>query len=118
MRLFFIHARRGEARSLDLSWFSAENYDLGYQGLMDSLAIPNCGLVAVSVQRSSKLVLLDIETNTRVGTITLAGRNGNPTLVPLSQTEIVASDYDSLCIVDAHTGEVRHSQPLQVASGP
>lgn len=116
-RLILIDAKRSTARPLDLSWFNNANYDLGYQGLVDCLTFPESGIVVVAVQRSSELVLIDIEANARVGSIMLASRGGNPTLVPLSASEFVATDYDTICVVDAKTRTSRHSAPLQSASG-
>lgn len=117
-RLILIDAKRRTTTPLDLSWFNDANYDLGYQSLVDCLTIAGSGVVVVAVQRSSELVLIDIEANARVGSIMLAGRGGNPTLVPLSASEFVATDYDTLCVVDAKTRSSRHSAPLQSASGP
>jgi hypothetical protein len=113
-KLMLIDAQRGQVTPLDQSWFNEANYDLGYQGLVDCLTIPDARLVVVSVQRSSQLVTVNLDTNTREGSIPLAGRGGNPTLTPLSGLEFAASDYDCLCIVNARTGEVRASAPLQV----
>ena len=117
-RLILIDAKRETIKSLDLSWFNDANYDLGYQGLVDCLTLQAPGLVAVAVQRSSDLVLIDIADNARVGSIMLAGRGGNPKLLPLSGSEFLATDYDCLCVVDAGTDTVRHSPPLQSASPP
>ena len=46
----------GEVKDIDLGWYNAETYDLGYQGLVDCLAVSGGKEVVVSVQRSSKLV--------------------------------------------------------------
>ena len=101
---------------LDLSWFDDENYDRGYQGLVDCLALPAAGVVVVSVQRSSDLVLIDLEQNARVGSIRLAGRGGNPELRGWSGTEFFASDYDSLCLVDGQARRAKCSSVLQPAA--
>lgn len=105
-------------RSLDLSWFNDETYDRGYQGLVDCVALPEAGVVAVAVQRSSELVLIDPERNAMVGSIQLAGRGGNPTLRRWSSTEFFASDYDSLCLVDALSRSATCSGVLQPAAPP
>jgi hypothetical protein len=83
-RLLWIDGASESVTDLDLGWFNSTNYDLGYQGLVDCLSLPGAGLVAVSVQRSSELVLIDQQYNQRVGQISLAGRGGNPALSPLS----------------------------------
>ncbi|HLJ65498.1 MAG TPA: hypothetical protein VKT70_15400, partial [Stellaceae bacterium] len=65
---------------LDPSWYLRGGYDLVYQGLIDCLTLPDENRVIVSVQRSSKLVVIDIEENRPVGSIELADRGGNPNL--------------------------------------
>lgn len=105
-------------RSLDLTWFNDENYDRGYQGLVDCLALPEAGMVVVSVQRSSELVLIDLERGVRVGSIQLAGRGGNPQLRRWSPTGFFANDYDALCCVDVQCRLTRCSGVLQPAAPP
>jgi hypothetical protein len=84
--------------------------------LVDCISLPGVGLVAVSVQRSSELVLVDINRNQRVGAIVLADRGGNPALTRRSGSQFAASDYDCLCLVDAETRKVKASEPLQEGS--
>ena len=116
-KLIWVDAYNERVAELDLSWFNNTNYDLGYQGLVDCLSLPAAELVVVAVQRSSELVTIDPKLNRRVGTIMLAGRGGNPTLNRRSGADFLASDYDSLCLVHARTGEVRCSAPLQASPG-
>lgn len=105
-------------RRLDLDWFNDENYDRGYQGLVDCLALPAAGLVVVSVQRSSELVLIDPERNVQVGSIRLTGAGGNPQLRRWSPTTFFANDYNSLCLVDAESRLAKCSGVLQPAAPP
>jgi hypothetical protein len=116
--LLLVDGVAGTVRRLDLSWFNDHNYDRGYQGLVDCLALPEAGIVVVSVQRSSELVLVDVERNVRVGSIELAGTGGNPRLRRSSPTEFFASDYDSLCFVDVNARRARCSGRLQPAAPP
>jgi len=117
-RLVRIDASQASVIDLDLSWFTESNYDVGYQGLVDCISLPDVGLVVVAVQRSSELILIDTQRNQRVGAITLARRGGNPMLIRRSGSEFAASDYDCLCIVDAAARAVRTSKPLQKPSPP
>ncbi len=117
-RLLRVDPSAGNVTDLDLSWFTGVDYDLGYQGLVDCISLPDLGLVAVAVQRSSELVMIDVKQNQRVGAIMLGDRAGNPTLRRRSGSEFAASDYDCLCLVDAKAGSVRVSRPLQAASPP
>lgn len=115
-RLIRVNVSRGEAVDLDLSWFNSDTYDLGYQGLVDCLSLPDLGLVVVSVQRSSELVLIDVEDNRRVDSVMLAGRGGNPLLTARSEREFAASDYDCLCLVSTKTRSAKVSRPLQAGT--
>ena len=114
--LLLIDGSTEAVRSLDLSWFKAENYDLGCQGLVDCLALPDAGVVVVSVQRSSELVLIDPDRNARTGTIQLGARGGNPELRSLSRDRFLASDYDTLCLVDGASRSAECSPTLQPPS--
>lgn len=98
--LVLIDGSTEQVRSLDLGWFNANTFELGYQGLVDCLAMPDAGLVVVGVQRSSDLVLIDMEGGSRVGSISLANRGGNPRLLKLTDSLLAASDYDVICLVD------------------
>lgn len=111
-RLVLIDAVKKKVIDLDLSWYSNENYDLGYQGLTDCMTVAR-NRVFVSVQRSSKLVVIDLDRNARVGTVPLAGRDGNPALTMLSPHDFIATDYDSLCRVDVETLKVLKCVRLQ-----
>lgn len=101
-RLVFIDAIENKIVDLDLTWYSNENYDLGYQGLTDCMLL-DPGRVIVSVQRSSDLVIINVDRNARVGTVPLADRGGNPILMKRTPTDFLASDYDTLCRVDVQT---------------
>jgi hypothetical protein len=102
-RLVLIDAPRQRVIDLDLAWFNEESYDLGYQGLTDCISVQNTKQIIVSIQRSSKLIIVDSERNAQVGSIVLADRGGNPDLRRLSNGDIVASDYDTLCRVDGRS---------------
>jgi hypothetical protein len=111
-RLVFIDAPREKVVDLDLTWFTNENYDLGYQGLTDCMLL-DPHRVIVSVQRSSDLVVIDVDRNARVGAFALAGRGGNPHLTRRTQAEFLASDYDTLCRVDSQALKTIACQRLQ-----
>lgn len=117
-RLIWIDPSAERVTDLDLSWFTNDNYDLGYQRLVGSLWAPEAGLVVVSIQRSSELVLIDPRLNQKVGVIMLAGSSGNPDLTLRSGLELLASDYDRLCMANVATGAVRCSPPLQEPTPP
>jgi hypothetical protein len=115
-RLIFLHALEQRIIDLDLSWFFNENYDLGYQSLIDCMTI-DAKRVIVSIQRSSDLVIMDLDSNVRVGTAPLAGRRGNPLLTKRTSEDFLSSDYDTLCRVDSRSLSVLASQRLQDAGG-
>jgi hypothetical protein len=112
-RLISIDAPSRSVRFLDLKWFLDGEYDLGYQGLFDCLSPPGLEYTIVSVQRSSRLVVLDIRKNEKLREISLADRGGNPLLTLLSGTEMLTTDYDTMCRVDLDSMSLVASQRLQ-----
>jgi hypothetical protein len=112
-RLISIDAPSRSVRFLDLTWYLQGEYDLGYQGLIDCLSPPGREYTIVSVQRSSRLVVLDIRKNEKIREISLADRGGNPLLTLLSDTAMLATDYDSMCRVDLGSMSLVASQRLQ-----
>jgi hypothetical protein len=85
---------------LSLDWYWNGDYDLMYQGLTDCLTLPDCAHVIVSVQRSSRLVVLSLNENKKIGEVELAGRGGNPNLQLYGGSHVVTVDYDTVCLVD------------------
>jgi len=111
-RLLLIDALRQRTVDLDLSWFTNASYDLGYQDLVDGITIAD-DRVLVSVQRSSDLVVIDSQLNRRIGSIRLAGGRGNPRLQRHSVGVLLASDYDTLCRLDARSLSLLKAVQLQ-----
>jgi hypothetical protein len=98
-----------------LEWYD-ETFDKGYQGVIDVLELPGEDSALVSVQRSSQLVLHDLETGTKKGSIDLGGRGGNPKLqLRKSGSEIWASDYDTLVVIQREDWRIIRSARLQGA---
>lgn len=117
-RLRLINVAEQRLVDLDLTWFTNGNYDLGYQGLVDCMTMTGTGTIVVSVQRSSKLVLIDPDKDGPIGAIELADRGGNPTLRKRTGNDFHASDYDTLCRVDSRSFAVSQSAVLQEAAAP
>ncbi|HEU4341484.1 MAG TPA: hypothetical protein VFU31_07930 [Candidatus Binatia bacterium] len=98
-----------------LEWYD-DTYDKGYQGIVGVLEIPGEGCALVSVQRSSQLVMHDLETGKKTRAIDLAGRGGNPKLYfRASAAELWASDYDTIVVVDRTNWAVTKRARLQQA---
>jgi len=98
-----------------LAWYD-ESYDKGYQGVVDALELPGAGAALVSVQRSSRLILHDLQTGGQRRAIDLDGRGGNPRLqLHDGGREVWASDYDTLVVVRTDTWRVRRRSRLQGA---
>lgn len=114
-RVILIDATHLRVIDLDLTWFTSENYDLVWQGLIDCVTLRSRGYVIVSVQRSSTLVIIDQNRNERAGSIALANRQGNPKLHMPNSIDLLASDYDTLCRIDTQSLAVRRSVRLQDA---
>src|SRR5262245_113802 len=100
---------------LDMTWFTNENYDLGKQRLVEVITLGSNNNVIISVQRSSTLVVIDRSHNERVGSIALANRGGNPQLRMRNNTDLFASDYDTLCRIDSQSLVVLKTVRLQDA---
>ena len=98
-----------------LEWYDS-SYDKGYQGVIGVIALPDPRYALISVQRSSELVLHDLETGKAKQKISLGARHGNPKLtLRQSGKELWASDYDTLVIVDTESWRVRRKKRLQGA---
>ncbi len=105
---------RIEARRL--RWYD-ETYDKGYQGVIEVLEVPGEGFAVVAVQRSSTLVLHDLESGWARGHVDLGGRSGNPLLQRRAASdEIWASDYDTLCVLEKGKWRVSRRARLQSAA--
>jgi hypothetical protein len=115
-QLLHIDAAHGQVTRLDLSWFTGANYDLGYQQLVGCLTLPGTHLVVVSVQRSSRLIVIDTLKNQPVAQIELADRGGNPVMRIRSASDFLADDYDTLCRVDLETMSVVATKRLQATT--
>lgn len=102
----------------ELNWFFEGDYDFGYQGPTECLAMPAVGVILVAVARSSTLVALDIHTGRKLDEIQLAGRGGAGNLRRLSDTTFAATNYDVLCLVDATRGLIQASAVLQPPEPP
>jgi hypothetical protein len=99
-----------------LEWYG-DSYDKGYQGVIDVLELPGYRCALVSVQRSSRLILHDLETGTQRRSIDLCGRGGNPRLeLRDSGKEVWASDYDTLAVVRTDNWQIQRSSRLQGAA--
>ncbi len=96
-------------------WYD-ERYDKSYQGVLDVLELPGEPVALVSVQRSSHLILHDLETGTAKRSIALCDRGGNPRLeLRKSGEEIWASDYDTLVVLNRADWRITRSVRLQSA---
>jgi hypothetical protein len=105
----------GQIQVQRLEWYD-ERYDKGYQGVIGVLALPGEDAALISVQRSSRLILHDLQTGTERRSIDLAGRGGNPSLeLRNSGKEIWASDYDTLVVVKREDWRVTRRVRLQGA---
>jgi hypothetical protein len=98
-----------------LDWYD-DTYDKGYQGVIGVLALPDADSALVSLQRCSDVVLHELSTGKKKGSISLAKRGGNPLLQVRNRgNEIWASDYDSLVVLDGKDLHVLRSIRLQNA---
>jgi hypothetical protein len=114
--LMRVLAPAGRVEIQPLEWFDDHTYDKGYQGVIQALAVSD-DTALVSVQRSSRLILHDLNTGKRTRSIDLAERGGNPLLtLRNSGRELWASDYDTIVVVDPIAWRVVRSMRLQDAT--
>lgn len=105
----------GQIQVQRLEWYD-DKYDKGYQGVIGVLELPGEDSALISVQRSSQLVLHDLQTGRQRRSIDLAGRGGNPRLeLRNSGKEIWASDYDTLVVIQREDWRVVRKARLQSA---
>src|SRR5690606_35699346 len=63
-------------------WYESGDYDRGYQGVTGATEVPGAARMAlVSVQRGSVLVIHDLDSGMRVGSIDLGGHGGAGSMV-------------------------------------
>src|SRR5262249_30918002 len=99
-----------------LEWYD-NSYDKGYQGVFDVLGLPGESAALVSVQRSSRVILHDLDTGKRINSIDLGGRGGNPKLeLRESGKEVWAADYDTLVVVGTEDWKIQRKSRLQGAA--
>ena len=99
-----------------LEWYDS-SYDKGYQGVVDVIALPDPRYALISVQRSSELVLHDLETGKAARKISLGARGGNPNLTLRNDgREVWATDYDTLVVVGTESWSVVRKKRLQSAA--
>ena len=96
-----------------LEWYDA-SYDKGYESPVNVIALLDPTLALVSVSRRSDLIVHDLETGKAQRTVSLANRHGNPKMA-LRGTQLWATDYDTLTLVDVDTWRVLRSKRLQGA---
>lgn len=99
-----------------LPWYD-RSYDKDYQAIVDAVAIDGERQALISVQRSSRLIVQDLDTGDVVDTLDLGGGAGNPRLkVRHGAGEIWTTDYDSVAVVQIGTLTVRKRVRLQGAA--
>jgi hypothetical protein len=103
----------GQIKVQRLEWYD-NTYDKGYQGVLDVLELPDENVALISVQRSSRLILHDLDSGMQRGTVELAGRGGNPHCqLDTAGKEIWATDYDTIVILERSDRRVLRRARLQ-----
>jgi YVTN family beta-propeller protein len=105
----------GAPRLSRLDWFG-DDYDHGYQGVVSVVQIPQQSSLLFGVQRSSDLVLTDLDGG-QVRRIPLAGRLGNPQpILSNDGRSLWATDYDTVVRLDVASWRVVAHRMLQPAA--
>ncbi|HEX6164920.1 MAG TPA: hypothetical protein VFZ31_16250 [Vicinamibacterales bacterium] len=112
-----IKIESGHVHIQRLEWYDS-SYDKGYQGIVDVIALADPRYALVSVQRSSELVLHDLETGKAERKVGIGAQSGNPRLTLRNGgRELWANDYDTLVIIDTQSWRVLRKKRLQSAKG-
>jgi hypothetical protein len=99
-----------------LEWYD-DSYDKGYQGVTGVQSVPDDDAALIAVQRSSRLVLHDLETGRAKRFIDLADRGGSSALAFRPEAaELWATDYDTLLVLRTEDWRVIRSARLQDAA--
>lgn len=99
-----------------LAWYD-DRYDKLYQGVGDVLDLPGRQSALVAVQRSSQLVVHDLQTGLQTGMVDLGGGLGAQGLeLRQSEDEVWASDYDAIVVLSAEDFRILRRARLQEAS--
>jgi hypothetical protein len=108
-----VHVLEKRVELQQFGWYG-DQYDKGYQGVVGVVETPRQDLLIVSIQRDSHPVLYDPVTRTKVGTLNLADRMGNPKLFfRRGANELWANDYDTLVKIEPGSWRVLKSRLLQ-----
>jgi hypothetical protein len=114
--LLKVYPSGGKIEPQRLEWYD-DTYDKGYQGVVDVLQLPGEDFALISVQRSSRVIVHDLDTGMKRGEVDLGGRGGNPTLrLGNVDGEIWASDYDTLIVLRRNDLQILRSALLQEAN--
>jgi hypothetical protein len=97
-----------------LEWYDS-SYDKGYQSVIDVIALPDPRYALISVQRSSVLVVHDLETGKAHQKVSLGSKQGNPKLALRHNSEVWATDYDTVVVIDIQSWRVSKTKRLQGA---
>lgn len=112
-----IHAMRlgpnGRVHTYRFPWFTNENYDMGYQGLVDIAPHPFRDEVLISIQRAGHFVVVDPANGQRLRVIELADRRGNASIHFDPDGSVWTDDYDTLVHLDLYEERVIRSARLQ-----
>lgn len=101
---------------IPLDWFD-DTYDKQYQRVMDVIKVPGENFLLFSVQRSSDLVLYDMQKKSLIKKIPLAGRRGNPQCIFNNDgNELWCIDYDTLLKLKTLDFQILLSKQLQEPS--
>ena len=97
-----------------LPWYD-NSYDKDYQAIVDAVGVPGARRAVISVQRSSRVIVHDLDTADVIKTIDLGGSGGNPRLT-CRDGEIWTTDYDTVAVVRTDSWRVRKRVRLQGAA--
>lgn len=101
----------------DLDWYMGA-YDAEYQSAIEAILVPAKNEIAFAIQRSKVLVVCDLETLETKRRLPLPGNyNGAHIVDTISGNRLIATNYDTVAVVECDSWTLSHSRCLQFEIG-
>ena len=117
---FEIRPDCGQVQLQRIEWYD-DSYDKGYENINSVLRLGREALAVVSVTRRSELILHDLNTGGKVGTVPLPGGvagGARPLLLHNAEQEIWTVNYDTMVVVRRSDWQILRSSRLQLTDSP
>lgn len=111
-KLSYLDTRNSHVKELALDWYNGDNFDLGYQGIVEILKVPNQFKAIIFVARSNTAVEIDLE-NGNCQNITIGPTYGQVKGFVFLKNQILAIAYDTLYLLESETYKILKELEVQ-----